>query len=486
MDIEAMQLVKPAVSTEENLSFLRVCRSNIFYRNKISSFVVPEQVACTLSMEIRKRLQDTFAALSKGEFAAADWIAGTAFGLPLAEETAFKALLAMMLSYAKPNPESRGQELLSFESACLNHAPDIAAYWHSFATLRLRLGEIDKAVSMFKRALEVDSTFAPSYAALALLYTLEQQWEEAERYARAALIRNGECGPRLMALCLMASTHALGKPVEGGIKTDTLNAPVWNLNEVFRYLPPFDHMPMDHNVHGKPIVFISCDATYFKDHAVALVLSLAKTSPGVIPHLHVMNPNTYVTTVIENLKAKLAPITIGYSFEQVPMEHYGVDKVYYSCVRFCRLYQMVKINAAPIIMVDADTLARKNIITLPGLFDPAVAIGLSTNPDAPFWERYSAGLTLFKRSEYALRFLAQVSRFVTYNIKERVYRWFLDQAALSFVVEAEKDKAPIMTLDAAACCDTFHGEQALFWAITHDQQTEGSAYEAYRQELNNA
>lgn len=84
---------------------------------------------------------------------------------------------------------SEYREAIKYYHRELDHHPR-AAPWRGIGRAYVELGVPDSAEWAFKKALAADSTYAPAYHSLALLYEDEGEFEKALRYARQALRRD--------------------------------------------------------------------------------------------------------------------------------------------------------------------------------------------------------------------------------------------------------------------------------------------------------
>ena len=383
-------------------------------------------------------------------------------------------ILAMLRTKRSTEFADRIADLDKLKAECLKNDPGVGHYRYNFAMLYLSVGVVSRCVFELEEMLTLFPGFGQAHAALALLYTISEEWSSGLLHARAALARHIELRPQLLDLCLSSCSFKLEKPVEGIFNYSALDENNQGFQaQISSELPSIDHAQIDHAGHDKKILFIYADDRYFYEHVLALICSLRVTGTDWVLHLHLCNPSTKLFRDLETLRQLVAPLVIRYSVEHVHIAQYGDAALYHSCMRFCRLYQLVSENPHTIVMVDADVLFIRNPEELAGLNDPCKTIGLAVTACEPFWATVRAGFCFFRRSEAALEFLGRLATYIYDNLLSRKGHWFLDQMGLSVLFAQWNKRQSVVVLPAIECCDSTYNDNAVIWAIVNDKVSMG-------------
>ena len=232
------------------------------------------------------------------------------------------------------------------------------------------------------------------------------------------------------------------------------------------------------------MILVVCDPVYLTEHALPLLWSLEAVSipDDVAVHLHIINPTPDDPARLATLTASLTRIRLSHSFETADLERLGPASVYYSCVRFCRLYQFMRITGRPILMVDADGLFRHPPQAIPGWAARDLDIAMVAPPGAPPWEAFLAGALYAAPTPDALSFLAAAATFVGQNLIARKGRWFLDQIALTLAHRNRPPTLRLKTWTQARMIDLNHHNDSIYWAVTLRKGGDGP-YQTYRRTL---
>jgi len=396
-------------------------------------------------------------------------------GLPTGKAKAFKSMImAMLCAKLRATDPLCIPELDNLHTECIKHDPQSCQYRFNFAMLYLALDAVDRCMFELVETVRLFPEFGEAQAALALLYTLSEEWNKGLEHARTALACGAEIRPQLVDLCLSSCSFKLNQAIEGAFDYTSLDKyDPERLIETLGRLPAVDPAQLDHSEHDKKVVFVYADERYYYEHALALICSLRDTGADWVVHLHLCNPSARLLQDIPRLQQLVTPMLIHYSFEHVDTTRFGDAGLYHSCMRFCRLYQFVAANLHTVIMVDADVLFIRNPDGLTGLADQEKVIGLTATACEPFWATIRAGFCFFRRSDAALTFLGQLAQFIADNLLSGKGHWFLDQMGLSLLYEKIPDQKSIAVLPASECCDSSYGDDAAIWAIVNDKTTMG-------------
>jgi hypothetical protein len=320
----------------------------------------------------------------------------------------------------------------------------------------------------FEGSVAADPSNAAGWAALAVIHAIEQNHAATETAAREAL-RLGNEHFGLVPLALMQATYLQGKRVEGAMDFGSLEADGEAVVEAYLPgFPPVDLAALCHDGEKRPIYFIYADHAYVIEHAIPLILSLKESAGDAAVHLHVANPGNGLRRILDRLKLALGGMPLRVSGESVVVEQYAAPAIYHSCMRFVRMYQLLRMNEAPVIMLDADVLVRKNPVTLvhPGPIDVVV----SRSPHDPFWSTYYGGYVEVHPTGPGRAYLAQVAAFILDNIRKGVARWFLDQTALATCADKFSKSATVGTLPPSASgVGQFTGHETFWTAVNQDK-----------------
>lgn len=347
------------------------------------------------------------------------------------------------------------------------------AVQHSRGVIAVQQGQYAAAVEAFNASVAADPGNAAAWAALAVIHAIELDHPATERAARESL-RLGNQHFGLVPLALMQATYLQGKPVEGAMDFASLGDDgEARIESLLKEFPPVDESTLQHPGESRPIYFIYADHAYVIEHAIPLILSLKETAATAAIHLHVANPGNGLRRILHHLRSTLGDMPLVVSSESVVVEQYAAPAIYHSCIRFVRMYQLLRVNAAPVIMLDADVLIRKNPVELvhPGPIDVVV----SRSPHDPFWSTYYGGYVEVHPTAGGRAYLGQVAAFILDNIHRGVARWFLDQTALAACADKYAATASIGTLPTSACgAGTFTGNETFWTAVNQDKYADNA------------
>ena len=175
---------------------------------------------------------------------------------------------------------------------------------------------------------------------------------------------------------------------------------------------------------SQPLVFAACDAAYLERYAVALARSVDRCAPAHDIHLHVMAGAGDADAMLDALRRSLPSTHLTVTRETPPD---GADAVYFSNMRFARLWQTGIAGIRPVFALDADSLVRSPLAAGPGA--PVAAL---LRPWIPHLNRRMlATSVLFRPEPQAAALLAAVATYILSAMNEGVSAWYLDQCAFT-------------------------------------------------------
>ena len=196
---------------------------------------------------------------------------------------------------------------------------------------------------------------------------------------------------------------------------------------------------MSEGIYGEyptsPVVYAACDSEYFLDHAAPFIYSANDIGKDV--HIHICNPTEEVWTKSIILNAD-TNVRVTYTANDIDFttagDHQGpvlpyAERTYYACLRFLYLQEIV-LRATKVMALDIDCLLMRP-------FDfPTTAVGYFPRESLEGtrgWEqkgtRVAAGIFYIEERAHAVA--SQISN----RIAMGPFNWFLDQIALSEVVD---------------------------------------------------
>lgn len=309
------------------------------------------------------------------------------------------------------------------------------------------MGEAEE-VARFERAVE-ETGDCVSLVALGNALRRDGQALRAEACYRQALDRFPEASFTLSRLaCLCAEQHRLEEADalfreaaarHGGRDVITRLSPSF-LAELKAAPPPAGIAPaMAEGAAVKDralIVYMSCDAAYFALFAPAIVRSLIDNAGlDAAIALHIVNPDARTEAELDQLLRVHGPDRFIILRETVDLAPLGPQaKTYYACSRFLILPDLLARYGRPILMLDTDLMAIRDLNPL--LAATAGAdFGIMTNAlkRLDIWSLLYADVVHIRPTARAHRFLDLVRRYIRHFLKPGTAHWFLDQAALAGV-----------------------------------------------------
>ncbi|MCV6637759.1 hypothetical protein [Candidatus Albibeggiatoa sp. nov. NOAA] len=114
-------------------------------------------------------------------------------------------------------------------------------------------------------------------------------------------------------------------------------------------------------------IFVGCDERHFFNYVIPLAVSLEINAPYNSLHIHIYNLNKPILYALQQMRSGFQRTVISWSHESVELPNNGKHRfIYYSSMRFVRLFQLVRIfKSVPIYFMDADSLVMKPLGQLP-------------------------------------------------------------------------------------------------------------------------
>lgn len=331
---------------------------------------------------------------------------------------------------------------------------------------------VRQGIYLLQQAVIRDPRLGYGHAVLALLYTLNQDWQPALAAGYVARNLGSEAFPGANDLCILAAQFGTGTPcaeLDPVFDWSAFTAAVHGSSHL-EDLPRLEGIPFAQYPDNSLVYFIACDPTYFFEYGIALACSIRETTHRSLIHFHIYNPTAELWSALPGLRTRLVPLTLSLTWELVDYDRFGGKSFYCIFARFSRLYQLLVSATAGIrvVMLDADSLVRSDLA-------PALAggreIGLAHAEHEPVWHRYLGGFTTFRASPAALQFLHELSTFLTTNLATGQARAYLDQIALFACVYQRKAAVDeiVDNLPNTVFCDTLFLEDALIWSVTQNK-----------------
>lgn len=374
-------------------------------------------------------------------------------------------LKAVTLPLSEPRPDGAG---MSFPVRIDDVFPGHLVNWALVLASRRHLRQ---AIHLLEKAVAANPRLGYAQSALALLHTLNRDWEIALAAAQAARRLGAEVFSGANDLCILAAQFGLSGDVgelDPVFDWSAFCGPDEIRDKHLERLPVLQGDAFPKFPTGVLIYFICCDAQYFFDHGIALACSIREYSPRSAVHLHLFNPTPEVWSALPDVATALAPLPLSATWESADFDRYGGKALYCACARFSRLYQLLLSTPNRVVMLDADSLVRGD---LAAALTQRGEIGLVRAEYEPLWHQYLAGFTTFRRSPAAERFLRDLSTFLATNLATGHARLYLDQIGLYACMHRHRElyAEAVAHLPIATFCDTLFRDGALVWSVTQNK-----------------
>ena len=413
-------------------------------------------------------------------------------GLPAAKDLALKQMVMLItqshLSMDKhrngiqtPLPVAYKKGIRDGLMRVLQKSPNVK-YLINAIQILYRIGEIDEAMALVRKNEKVVDTSPHLQQIVAMVYTMEERYEEALPYLLKLVDSGQHQGNSLIKLMSMACMYKLGTLPDEPVDFASLANPAQSNNARF----PYDWLiePTAAN-RSKPTLLIACDDKYFYEHALALLYSVVEhNQTDLLVHFHLYTPNASVVQSVRDLAAKYSQLEITATQEAIDLKS-PTKIVEFATRRFAASQALLAYFNAPVILLDADALWRKPWKETMGEMIHNNDVIVCQPEAAPFWEHVAAGMVCLNNTPAAQRYIAQVVTFIDDNLNKGKSLWFLDQIALSACHhQAHKHQWGIRfaNIAPARLMDVNCGESALTWVVTNQKHAAG-AYADYKRAL---
>jgi tetratricopeptide (TPR) repeat protein len=225
------------------------------------------------------------------------------------------------------------------------------------------------------------------------------------------------------------------------------------------------------------VIFLVVDKVYFWKHALVLMGSIARRSPGAKCHVHVVNPDRKVAEAIEAIRQLLPKFGISFTYEHPDFTR-CTDihiRTYFASVRFVRLAQLIAEAPANYLCVDADCIVRGEIANrLPDgdIGDVAIRLRYDERPHLTV----AAGALVLRPTPAARQFIDQVAKPIERTLEAGEAVWFLDQIVLSHAVRELQDRNGHVSQLDMTYIDWFFDENSLIWTGKGKRKLESDRY----------
>ncbi|CAO3459673.1 tetratricopeptide repeat protein [Azospirillum largimobile] len=184
------------------------------------------------------------------------------------------------------------------------------------------------------------------------------------------------------------------------------------------------------------VVYASCDAVYARKFLPTMVRSIVEDSGlDCAIALHLINPDAEAEATVAALAAAHGAGRFIVLRETIDLTPLGGDaKTYYACSRFLVLPDLLARWKRPVLMLDVDLLAIRDL-------NPLLAasarsdLGMMSHAlkRLDIWSLLYADVLHIRPTMGALRFLDLTRRYIRHFLDRGMPVWFLDQAALAAV-----------------------------------------------------
>ncbi|TYL43548.1 hypothetical protein [Dickeya sp. ws52] len=462
-------------------NYIRMKSANQYYRDIFSRELRLGSIG-ELDHEI---LIDLIVRKSCDTYSLTKKLAEASSNLPEQQDKALKIMLnAIALANLASNEKWEGlqvklpsdyiQGVINAVSDVLDISPNLE-YLVASIQLLFKVGAIDEAISLIESNFSILNDIPVIYKILLLTCMFEDNYEYALMLVKLMVADSNLIGEDPLAMLMIVTTiFKNGGYPDDYIDFSSLRSKTEDIDySGYQWVKNVDVDSV------KPTVLIACDLKYYYEHAIGLIYSIYDTNKNNLNvHLHIYNIDGKTVDDVINKSKKLPEINISCTTESIGFEQ-GIN-VHYACRRFISANYLQKFLNRPLIIVDADCLIRKNWNTIK--FDVSkYSVVLAQSENTPFWEKAIAGFVYLDGSEYSRRFIKKVSFFIWNNLKKGNAVWFLDQVALSAVMEKTSDQSEMGKIDASFMCDVNHRDNSFSWVVTtiKDAKNRYSEYKDY-------
>ncbi|PZP57485.1 MAG: hypothetical protein DI586_00170 [Micavibrio aeruginosavorus] len=358
-------------------------------------------------------------------------------------------------------------ELIEYFSSLVEAYPDSAYLNFDKAFLHVKNRDFNEAVKELKIARKKEPNHAPSMSLLFLIYYLagDEQWKSLYLSATKSKL----LPERILNLISIGEAIKDRKPSPLYLSGDLAKHP--QLNE--ELLEKFPKLIMVKSPSQKNILMAAAETNYLREFIPTLILSALEIKDrdfGI--HVHLYAPMGVDLELLQMYDEKFPELNLSYSYEKISYQVVSGMPTYYSTMRFCRAWQILKESSLSerLALVDADAILRKDPFKNDKIKNADIL--LTYNPAAPLWDKFAGGFVSFSKSDSALDALSYMSNIILKNIASRKEFWFIDQVALFDMNSNYSKKVTIDTIsgDELFGKDLQHKEGSIFWTFTNDEK----------------
>lgn len=228
--------------------------------------------------------------------------------------------------------------------------------------------------------------------------------------------------------------------------------------------------------NGKTWILISCDVTYFEEHAPAFIYSAAKNNHNV--HVNVVNANekSYsLYTLIQNDIRKLYGTALSFTKSTSYLNDMNVEekRSFYAASRFLVMPDiMMNSNVRQFFISDTDSIILHNLPI------PSKDIGLFVRPNEPDEMKVAAGI-VYISNDMGYSFINDVAKKILSTTR---YFWFKDQIILNEM--RKKYKTYIEPLDHQYMDWQFETKDVYIWTGKGDRKYNNQTYVDFKKSNN--
>jgi hypothetical protein len=235
------------------------------------------------------------------------------------------------------------------------------------------------------------------------------------------------------------------------------------------------------------LLFLCCDAAYFRLYAEAAIASaLANSGLGLACHVHVVNPDRAAIEEQNRITLRHAGAAVSFSHETTDLSRRSATerRVYYACRRYQLLPALLRRVGGPVVVADIDQLVVRSLEPVLAIVRDA-DVGLIQYGGVALSNALSvisASAAVAAATSGAGRYFGLVAAYIDHCLAHDLWVWHLDQAALYAVeltVEARGEPVRLRRLDPAilestvfdAAATGVPAPETIFWSITHSLQS---------------
>ena len=237
-------------------------------------------------------------------------------------------------------------------------------------------------------------------------------------------------------------------------------------DDLIQGLPPLEDI-MTASFTDSPVIYLSCNLTYFTAFALPMIRSLADKGPGNQVHVHIMDATGDELAEAKAACSSLSAITIAMSAEQPGVDQRGskVARCYYHAIRFIRFYQHLRRCGRTLWLMDVDALFNRDPREMfPVLGDMDAAFRIRAGRLEP-WNQFNACVVAATPSDASLLYFRLIAAYIAYFYQRNELYWGIDQLAMYCVFERLKDpnRAPTLTFLDDQAIDYDYKDDGFIW-----------------------